>query len=331
MVRTLTGLLTVLMIGALSLTAAAQPHIEVSTDAHNFGRSAPGVKLYHQVVVSNTGDQPLILNSVETTCGCTAAIASATTIAAGATGAVDVTMTASSHTTRMQKQVRITSNDPTKPELLITLFADVRDGWELSPQVNFRFSETPFDGEDSMTLFMKNEDGAPFKVLETRVDDSHFTVEAGESSASGVPITVHFKAGKEAGAITANIEIITDYSVQPTKNVSAYATVVGPIVLKPATLFFGRQKGGQVIDRELRLALRNQEDFGSFTVSGVDAPDGGVSVEQLGDNGRGEYRLKISYTIPEEPGYHRGKLIIHTSLKSQPEVEVNYSVLVPKS
>lgn len=310
--------------------ANAQPVSTLNTEVKNFGQAAPFEKLRHDIVITNEGDKPLVIEDVKTTCGCTAAIASVTTVPAGGESIIHVTMTASSSTTRMSKQVQIATNDPKAPKQNVTLIADVRNAWLLSPTSSFRVNDVPFGQEESQTLVLSNKDGQDFKIIETRADRPEFRIEVGERTDNGVPITLYAKGGDKRETITSHIEIITDYKEQPVTRVNAMATITGLVKFTPTTLYFGRAPAGKTVERELRLHLTDESKMNDFSITKIEG-DGSVKGEVLGVNPLGQMRVKVSYDVPEEPGYHRGTITLHTTLKEEPTVEIPYSALVPKT
>lgn len=69
MFRTLTG--TMLAILALGIAATAQPMLEVDAEVYEFGTILEGYAIEHTFVLSNTGDEVLVIDRVRATCGCT--------------------------------------------------------------------------------------------------------------------------------------------------------------------------------------------------------------------------------------------------------------------
>ncbi len=319
-----------LAIFIFSSAVQAQPSIKLNQDSHDFGKAAPFEKLRHDIVITNVGDQPLEIINVGTTCGCTAAVPSASMIVSGATSIVSVTMTANSSTSRMEKQVKIVSNDPKNKELSVNLIADVRNIWTFSPKSMVQFNDVPYNTERSETFYLSNTEGAPFKVLEAHADRVEFRVEAGEPTDAGTPITVYFKSGTKRETMSASLEILTDHSEQPRARARVMASITGYVKFTPTTLYFGRTPAGKTVDRELRLTLTDKSMADSFEIKSILGGDD-VNAEVIGKNALGQIRLKVSYTVPNTPGYHRGEITLQTNIDDEPTVKVPYSVLVPRS
>lgn len=76
--------------------AAADPEMKLSSPSHDFGSIAQGKPVYHSFTVTNTSNTPLIINNVQTSCGCTTPEWSRDAIAPGATTTIKVGYNAAS-------------------------------------------------------------------------------------------------------------------------------------------------------------------------------------------------------------------------------------------
>ena len=104
---------------AVALTAAAQPRFSSNKETHNFGQIEWKHPASAQYVITNTGDQPLVLTEVEPDCACSVAQWTKTPIAPGAKGTVNVTFDAKA-LGHFQKSVAIYSN--AQPNLVYLKF-----------------------------------------------------------------------------------------------------------------------------------------------------------------------------------------------------------------
>lgn len=117
MKRTLTILYALV---AFVLAAVAQPRFTSNTEMHSFGQIEWKHPVTVQYVITNTGDQPLVLTEVEPDCACSVAQWTKTPIAPGAKGMVSVTFDAKA-LGHFQKSVAIYSN--AQPHLVYLKFS----------------------------------------------------------------------------------------------------------------------------------------------------------------------------------------------------------------
>ena len=133
---------------------------------------------------------------------------------AGASNVISVTMTTSA-ATAMHKTVTVTTNDPARPATTLSLNATVRQIWTFHPASNFNLGDVQQNQTVSKTIFLQHADRKDFQVLSTRMNRPQFSVEVGERTAEGVPITVTFNAGENEGIVSDLLDIRTDDPDQP--------------------------------------------------------------------------------------------------------------------
>ena len=83
-------LITILFIGLISFTLSAQAKIEFKTDTIDYGtieKGSNGVRVFE---FTNTGNEPLIISKVNSSCGCTIPKKPEAPILPGDTGEIEV-------------------------------------------------------------------------------------------------------------------------------------------------------------------------------------------------------------------------------------------------
>ncbi len=117
--KKLTTIITLLIAAATSF--AAGPCIEFTETSKSFGTFRLDLIQTMDFDFVNTGDEPLLIMSVNTDCGCTAAGFPKEEIAPGDTAKITVRYNGRNNPTgTFIKQVRVRSNDPEHP--LVRLF-----------------------------------------------------------------------------------------------------------------------------------------------------------------------------------------------------------------
>ncbi len=126
MKRTLVVALLVLI--GLGVTALGAPKISVDQPQYNFGEVIAGIAVVHTFILTNTGDQPLVIKSVRTSCGCTTAALAKTTLNPGEAVNLAVTFDTAGYSGKVGKSIYVTSNDPATPVLTLILTGTVKHG-----------------------------------------------------------------------------------------------------------------------------------------------------------------------------------------------------------
>ncbi|WP_069658989.1 DUF1573 domain-containing protein [Arcticibacter eurypsychrophilus] len=77
-----------------AMRADQQPDFKFEKETNDFGKIPQGKPVSYEFKFTNTGDQPLIISNVESTCGCTVPKYTSTPIKKGDTGIITVTYNA---------------------------------------------------------------------------------------------------------------------------------------------------------------------------------------------------------------------------------------------
>jgi hypothetical protein len=107
-----------------------QPNLEIPQDYWSFGNTGPRDVVDHTFVLQNTGEAPLTISRIYTTCGCTTAELTARVIPPGKIALLRMIFDAGFHDTRGQQVRRgviIENNDPDTSEAAV--WADASVGW----------------------------------------------------------------------------------------------------------------------------------------------------------------------------------------------------------
>lgn len=106
-----------------------QPKLEIQQNLWSFGQVGPKDVVEHTYVLENTGEAPLTVSRIYTTCGCTTAELTARVIPPGKSALLRLIFDAGFHDTRGQQVKRgiiIENNDPTRSQAEVWAEASVR-------------------------------------------------------------------------------------------------------------------------------------------------------------------------------------------------------------
>jgi len=123
-----------LMVGLLAnlMLASAQAEVEDISPKISFertvcdlGRVGLGSKNSCEFRFTNTGQGPLKISNIKSTCGCTVAQLDKKEYAPGESGTIKVSYTAPNTTTAAQKSIYVSSTDKANPNVRLTIKAEV--------------------------------------------------------------------------------------------------------------------------------------------------------------------------------------------------------------
>lgn len=105
--------------------SGAPPIIYLPETQHDFGNVNEGDKVNYTFRFVNKGASTLNIKDIKTSCGCTAALASADNLTPGQEGTIKVELDTKNRSGKMSRTITINSNDPKDPAKILTIYADV--------------------------------------------------------------------------------------------------------------------------------------------------------------------------------------------------------------
>lgn len=121
-----------------ALCAWAAPILVADEPVYDFGSVPQGQNVRHTFQFTNTGDEPLVIDKVRSSCGCTAALISAEVLQPGETGELKANFDSARFRGEVDKTIYLYSNDPLNRVLKFSVKGEVRELFGLTPrQVDF--------------------------------------------------------------------------------------------------------------------------------------------------------------------------------------------------
>lgn len=123
-----------------------QPKLILQQTSFDFGDIKQGEKVSHTFVISNGGGDLLKISDVKASCGCTAAAPEKKELAPGESTNIVVTFNSTGRMGNQSKTIRINSNDPENPEMVLSFTGNVISASETSAGTpTIYFTETQHD------------------------------------------------------------------------------------------------------------------------------------------------------------------------------------------
>ncbi len=111
---------------AIGVAASAAPMIAVDSPIYAVTVQS-GSLVSHSFAISNLGDEPLIITSVSTSCGCTTAALAKRELAPGESVNLDATVNTAGFRGTVTRSVLVESNDPVNPTISLQILTTVAD------------------------------------------------------------------------------------------------------------------------------------------------------------------------------------------------------------
>lgn len=213
--RTCTALLLPLIAVSFSF---AQPKITVDKEKIDLGVLYNGAVKGAEIKLTNTGNDTLKIMGVQSSCGCTTVKHPKSALAPGESDIIKVEFNSTGFYGPATKLVNITSNDPNRPYVTVTLTAEVRN--ELEPVTKSSvlwIGTVPVGKSASQELTFKNLSGRTLTIKNVVSKNPSITVKPESTSVppSGelkVSITVQ---SKQEGYVGEEVFLETDSKNQP--------------------------------------------------------------------------------------------------------------------
>ncbi len=99
---------------------APQPRLTLDHSEHSFGTiKARGGEKTHTFTITNEGNAPLVITSVETSCSCTKASFDRRPLAPGASSRIVITYNPRRQNGTFYKAIQVYSNDPARRTIIV--------------------------------------------------------------------------------------------------------------------------------------------------------------------------------------------------------------------
>lgn len=213
-----------LLLGSLSPVWAA-PQIAVENLNYNFGKILQGDQVEYVFRFRNTGDQVLQVGNVRSSCGCTAALLSATRIAPGDMGELRTTFDSTRFKGGIHKTVTIDTNDPQQSQVSFALSGDVKAELLIEPE-RVNWGKVKKDASLTATVKITNQGS---KTVTLKNPKATNPAVRGELSAlqlepgAQVELQISAQLPEQKNRISGYVIVNTDYSKVPQIRVSVAA------------------------------------------------------------------------------------------------------------
>jgi len=311
------------LILALAASALAGPEPKIKFDEYewDFGDMYQQEEKTHVFTFTNVGDAELVVKHTKTSCGCTAAIASAGGIAPGGKGEIKVTFASKSSTGNVAKNVSVFTNAPDSVAALV-IKAHIKKDINIPNSIQFGTVER--NSKTEQVIEVAAEPGNPFQIVKVEGDASYVTA-AYESVApkpgegTSYKIRVGFTDAVPPGTVSNRLRIFTNNEKKPVLEVPIYAKVQGNLKLSTESLNFGTFAPGQA--QELVLTVTAPEEHPiSVTAVKSSTPEVVTTLKTI-QEGR-TYEVHCAVSAAKTTGRVNGKLIIETSDKDESRREL---------
>lgn len=274
---------------------------------HDFGTVARGADVRHHIVVTNIYEEDVIIEKVDTTCGCTAATPDKTHLKTGEKALIEVQMDTKKFMRRKDSNVDVTlqfqgPQGTSTKTVRVPITAYIRSDVVVTPG-NVDFGAIELGQPQERRLNVAYAGRSDWKIQEIQVPNSHIHVEATEKVRENgkveYELVVRLDDTMKTGTLQDQITLITDDANTPQVPVLVFAKLEPDITITPEVFPLGKLKAGE--QKTFNLVVKGKKPFVIDKIE-CEATKDCFEVMQLSDQPRPVHIVPLRMTVPDRPG-----------------------------
>lgn len=303
---------------------AGAPQAVVSERSFDFGTVIGGKPVTHVFKIRNAGTGPLLIGSVITSCGCTAAKPTKATLAPGESSAIAASLDTRFEHGPTTRTITVATNDLKEPAIVLTLKGDIRQPVEANPaDVAFGTVKhgTGMSRQVTISPLVADRD---FKVLSASNGnrDIKAVLTPRPDGKPGAILTVTLLKTMPAGGFDDMVRVTTS---RTPVDVTVFGTVQGDLALKPVQVSFGVVGHHQSALQFARLVNTGTRPV---KVIGVSSSNMSVAAAVEPITPGKEYKITLQLRPNTPDGALRGQVAIKTDDPNQATVNLPFYGIV---
>ena len=316
---------TVLLFAGLAISAQdtaseGGPKITFENPQMDLGDVEKGKEATTVFKFKNTGDKPLTIANVQTSCGCTSAAPEKNVYNPGESGEISVTFYSTRFVSEITKRVTVYSNDQTSPQTVVSIKANVVVDIDTKPS-SLVFAKAKVNETSTQELTVSTSRLERLEISEIVASPEFLKATMQRIDERNIKIIVSadgskFPDGKPR--ITGTITFKTNSETQPEIKAIASIIIARPIRVSPNSVYFFASKKGVKRESPLRLLSTENADFNLEDI----ATDLDFIKAEVQDDGSQTKKLLITLNDNAPEGRFEGMITLKTTLPSQPEVKI---------
>ena len=287
------------------------PRMQVNEPVFDFGQVEQGEKVTHDFRFTNQGNRDLRVQSVKTSCGCTAAVIAADTIPPGTAGTIQATFDTKRFAGQKAKDIRVHTNDPLSPVTTLTLQGEITTEVQVQP-AQLYLGRLQRGSLSTRTVTVLYDENKPLEITDITNDNPAVSVRAEDVQVEGKrgkALQVSVSKTARRGPLNDTITVTTTSQKKPTISIPVVGNVEGDISVSPSQVSFGVVRQGVGAARTVRIKNRSAQPLSIGQVrSSLDT----VKPELTEVTPGKEFDLRLHITGDTEPGRIRGSVEVTT-------------------
>jgi len=299
--------------------SAQGPTIFFENPDFNFGQIYKGQKIEHVFEFENRGKDILDIGKVKTSCGCTAAILTNSTIPPGKTGEIRATFNSGSFRGNVTKSISVISNDPERPKYKLTISGKIIEDVVIKPK-NINFGSVYLGEKTSKTVTIKSQTMPYFKIKKIRPSKQFINASVVEEKNGEYIIKVVLIDNRKIGRFSGGIYLETNSQIQKKATIPFFGEIVGDITTYPRRIYYGTTTEGKELTQKLFVKIREHNIKILNTKLSPDFLS--IKIDERYEQNNPHYLIQIKLHKEAAIGKLNGLLELYTNSKNQPVIKI---------
>jgi hypothetical protein len=299
---------------------------------HEFGTISDDKPVEAEFKFTNGGTGPLEITNTQGSCGCTVGTLEKKIYAPGEAGTIKVSFNPAHKRGPQHTTVTVSSNDATRPQLVLNIKSDVKPMVMVDPQVAMLNQIPKGKGGSTQVTITSRIPG--LTIVNATPSAAYFDTKLGEAKeleVNGEKVTqwvvdVSARPDAPVGPVSAGVSIRTS-DANRLLNFTVTGEVVGDIVVTPPRIQLPPLQPGQAISAQVTLKSRNGKAFKATKVDDLSGATKVLSTIDLKEDATAtppSYTLTVAGAATEQPGAINGTLIVRTDIPGEEEIKIPY-------
>lgn len=295
-------------------TAKTTPRITFEKNVHDFGVVAPEVSSVCEFKFKNTGTGVLRIGEITPDCGCTTFALDRNDFAPGQIGSVRVKYVSDTQLGPVAKELKVLTNDPANPEIILSLKATVMAKVDYEPKTLTLVLNKENGGCPAITIV--SSDNQPFAITNFASTGNFITADF-DPAVQATSLVLHPKVNMAALENTSVGLIEIGLTHPECKKVTISVNSLPRFRISPSSIMVRGVEADKPITRQLRIQSNYNEPFEFEAAS---SQNGTVRIlkNSIIQNG---YELELEITPPADRTKFFNEAFF-IKVKGGPQVEV---------
>ncbi len=264
--NSLAGFAVLFLLPGLAVAAAdshASPHIAFQQTRQDAGAVPQGQSIRSVFPFENKGTAVLKILDVKTSCGCTIPRFE-TSIEPGRAGTLELAIDTKNLRGAVSKSAIVISNDPARPQIVLTVDVRITEPVTVEPPGFFRFNVLEGTAESAEAVLASSDPA--FQIRSAEPPESYYDAVVNEMP--GAPpgmkrykVTVSISSDAPNGVIGGTVNVKTSLKTQPEIKIALTGVVSPQVAVTPSFVNFQNfQFLGHPVQRRISVVNRDPKD-----------------------------------------------------------------------